>query len=446
MILKFGISLLTAAMIAGVVACGDDGTGPSVPDLTPSVLSLAFTGDSSKIMMDFGSRTMPEEALAFSIMGTPGGSKGACEVTASWTICSESSFYSYTLFRSLTPGISSSPSSALVLGVFTDPNTNAFTDDNIEWSTTYYYALRTSDANDNSVWSNEDTLTTPYLPLAIPDSVVATVDVGDGPSSICPIPSGAYVYVTNFSDGTVSVIRTLDNTVIATVGVGTSPAHICALPSGDYVYVTNSEDGNVSVIRTSDNTVVATIDVGDAPSAICSLPSGDYVYVTNYGNGTVSVIRTADNTVIGTVDTGDYPAGICSLPSGQYVYVTNDYDDSVTVIYTPDNTVTGTVAAGDGPLAICALPSGQYVYVANYESSTVSVIRTSDNTVVATVDTGTNPVDICSLPSGEYVYVTSGTLNSVSVIRTSDNIRCGKWSIRYMPASLGAVCVCDKFR
>ena len=94
---------------------------------------------------------------------------------------------------------------------------------------------------------------------------------------------GESLYVANFDDDTVSVIRTSDNTVINTVEVGNEPMGVAARFVNDeqLVYVTNSGDDTVSVIRTSDNTVVDTVDVGNGPEGIAV--SGDFVYVTNAG-------------------------------------------------------------------------------------------------------------------------------------------------------------------
>ena len=58
----------------------------------------------------------------------------------------------------------------------------------------------------------------------------------------------------------------------------------------DTVYVTNLSDGTVSVISAQTNTVTATIPVGGHPGAVAVNPLAGTVYVTNaYGN-TVSVI------------------------------------------------------------------------------------------------------------------------------------------------------------
>ena len=83
-------------------------------------------------------------------------------------------------------------------------------------------------------------------------------------------------YIANYSDDTVSVIRTYKN-VIATVNVGNGPYGVAAAPNGNCVYVTNRNDDTVSVIQTSDNTVIDTVNVGDDPFSqgkfIASVPT-----------------------------------------------------------------------------------------------------------------------------------------------------------------------------
>ncbi len=133
--MKIGIALLVAIMmLALIVNCGgDDSTGPSESSLTPSTLSLAYTGDSTV----------------------------TCEVTASWTSCPESEFESYVLYRSESAGIASDPSSADVVTTITDVNTTEYVDAGINWNTQYYYALQTTGSGVSSVWSDEVSITTP---------------------------------------------------------------------------------------------------------------------------------------------------------------------------------------------------------------------------------------------------------------------------------------------
>ena len=509
--------LITFLLVSGpalLISCGDS-TGPSGSNISPSTLTVNFTGSTG--------RAFPESTVepVSTVLSSRGHTcpKSSCMTTAFWTVCSDHGFNSYVLYRSLTPDIKTNPSSADTLGEFTSPNTSLYVDSDITWGTEYFYVLETTDESGNGVWSNEVAITTPeinapdpsvlskddatwfcvdlswtkcpnpnfesymlyrsltpdietdstladlvcdlswsldtaysdtsvtfsttyYYALLttntenlsswsneitvntmtnMPDSLAVTVNVGNDPWDIVSLPSGQYVYVTNRGDNNVSVIKTSDNTVQTTVSVGDNPYGICVLPSGEFVYVTNWGSDNVSVIRTSDNSLVATINAGRRPVGICAVPSGEFVYVTNRDDNNVSVIRTSDNSVVSTVPVGTNPYRICSLPSGEFVYVTNWSSNSVSVLRTSDNTVVKTITMYTDPIGICALQSGDYVYVSNFGNDVVAVIRTSDNTVIKTINVGNGPWGICSHSSAECIYVTNSTDNTVSLIRTSDN-------------------------
>ena len=55
------------------------------------------------------------------------------------------------------------------------------------------------------------------------------------------------------------MISTATNTVTANNNVGSGPYGVAVTPNGEYAYVTNFGDGTVSVISTATNTVTETI-------------------------------------------------------------------------------------------------------------------------------------------------------------------------------------------
>ena len=59
-----------------------------------------------------------------------------------------------------------------------------------------------------------------------------------------------------------SVVDTASNAVIATISVGTAPHGITTSANGAYAYVANSGDGTVSVIDTNTLSVGATTPAG----------------------------------------------------------------------------------------------------------------------------------------------------------------------------------------
>jgi uncharacterized repeat protein (TIGR01451 family) len=227
-------------------------------------------------------------------------------------------------------------------------------------------------------------------------------------------------YVTNFDDGTVSVIDTATNTVTATINVGSAPDGVAVNPAGTRVYVTDEGDGTVSVIDTATNTVTATTNVGSDPNGVAVNPAGTLAYVTNDGDKTVSVIDTTTNTVTATINVGSDPGGVAVNPAGTLAYVTNDGDKTVSVIDTATNTVTATINVGSVPDAVAVSPAGTRVYVTNQTSGTVSVIDAATNTVTATITVGAFPFDVAVNPAGTSVYV-ADAIGTVSVIDAATN-------------------------
>jgi YVTN family beta-propeller protein len=60
---------------------------------------------------------------------------------------------------------------------------------------------------------------------------------------VTPVPAVAQnAYITNESDGTVSVIATAHNTVVGTIKVGSAPIGVAVTADGSKVYVANTGD------------------------------------------------------------------------------------------------------------------------------------------------------------------------------------------------------------
>ena len=85
--------------------------------------------------------------------------------------------------------------------------------------------------------------------------------------------AGTRAYVanrgSNFDPGnSVSVIDTATNTVVATVAVGQHPSSVTVNPTGTRLYVANQSSDSVSVIDTATNAVVTAVVVGSGPVGV----------------------------------------------------------------------------------------------------------------------------------------------------------------------------------
>ena len=78
--------------------------------------------------------------------------------------------------------------------------------------------------------------------------------------------------------------------VIKTIDVGNGPLDIEYNPFNKYIYVANGLSDDISVINSATNKVIKSIDVGDFPLALQYNPSNKYVYVANFSSDSVSII------------------------------------------------------------------------------------------------------------------------------------------------------------
>jgi YVTN family beta-propeller protein len=281
---------------------------------------------------------------------------------------------------------------------------------------------------------------------------VGTIPVGLTPAGVPVNPAGTRVYVSNYADGTVSVIDTATKTVVTTVRLGPcpnpssgiiscAPAGLAVSPDSARVYVAHliasgntGSTGAISVIDTVNNTVAATLPIGPFdPRGIAVNPQGDLIYVANSPLNAVLVINTIGLQVVATIPVGINPVSVVLNPAGTRVYVTNRNfaggpgNDTVSVIDAAMNQVVSSIQVGKGPWGVAVSPDGNRVYVANSTqhvisgTGTVSVISGSTNSVVTTIAVGLEPFGLAVRPDGTRVYVTNVLNSNVSVIDTATN-------------------------
>ncbi|MGH2501258.1 MAG: YncE family protein, partial [Ktedonobacterales bacterium] len=85
------------------------------------------------------------------------------------------------------------------------------------------------------------------------------------------------------------------------VRVGAQPVHMLASPDGRYIFVTNFSGSSVSVVDTQSWKVVRTIKTPAAPHSIVLSPDGRYAYVACYLGAAVAVIDIAQQALVGTI-------------------------------------------------------------------------------------------------------------------------------------------------
>ena len=274
------------------------------------------------------------------------------------------------------------------------------------------------------------------------NTVVATIPVGQDPTSIAVTPDGQFAYVANENSNSVSVIATANNSVVATVAVGMLPMGVAVTPDERFAYVTNSLSNSVSVIAIATNTVVSNIAVGGGnPRAIAITPNGAFAYIGNWDSSNVSVIATGTNRVVATVGVGGLPGWIAITPNGEFAYVTILGTATVLVIATATNTVVGTIVFPYPKFAVSNVaisPNGAFAYVTGFGG--VSVVATATNKVVAQVSIPGYNYELAFSPNGAFVYMlklqVDGTTSAIAVISTATLSVVGNSSIAGDPVGV----------
>lgn len=234
------------------------------------------------------------------------------------------------------------------------------------------------------------------------DTVINKISVGRYPNSIVVTPDSQYLYISNYGDNSISVIRASDYALINTITVGDKPGNLTVSLDGKFVYVINSFDKTISVIETLDNTVVDTISFTSQPISMAVSPDGTLLYV-GMTSSDLYVFRTSDNSFVNRLSSFTVTPRIIKLhPDGSLVYVADQWDNTISVIRTSDNILNGKISLTNCyPIDIAITPEG-YLYLAENDFK-ISVIQTSDNTVIKSIPLPSNPGHLM-IPNKSYIY------------------------------------------
>jgi YVTN family beta-propeller protein len=137
------------------------------------------------------------------------------------------------------------------------------------------------------------------------NKVISVIAVGYGVDNIAISPNGDYVYTSNYNlplelylgrqfNGSSSIIDGRTNKFVKTVIAGEGPDAVAVSPTGAYAYVTNAGDGTISIINTTTNNVTGTIVAGGFAKSffdgIAISSNGNYAYLADPYNNTLEII------------------------------------------------------------------------------------------------------------------------------------------------------------
>ncbi len=258
---------------------------------------------------------------------------------------------------------------------------------------------------------------------------VSLITVGNAPFALVYADDLQKLYITNSSDGTVSIINVNTNLVLASPVVGTNPQNLAYASSSGQVYVINFDDGTISVIANS-NLVVATINIGlvggVTASGIIYVSELDRVYTTNSGNNRVYVINPATDTVITSVLVGDTPTILSYNSFQNLIYCGNNVDYTISVINSlnaVESQIPLTSSMLGNSIFLVFNTTDQYLYVSLGFSNVIQVFDTNNsNALINTYSAGIdNPFNII-FNNQNSVYAVNYGQDNVFYLNTAQSV------------------------
>ena len=249
---------------------------------------------------------------------------------------------------------------------------------------------------------------------------VRTIDLAPlaRPHGVAWLPDGRHVVVTVEADSLVAVVDVDSGTVVGRIPTRQASSHMLALsPDGAFAYVANVGDGSVSMLDVAGRYLVRTVRTGQGAEGIALSPDGAELWVTNRSANTVSVLDAATLAPLDTLASADFPIRVAFAMGGGLAVVTNArsgtlrlFDaverDSVATLALPiDSTrVRGTMLGpefgrGTGvPIGVLVSPDGRRAYVANANADLVTVVDLAERRVVGYLPTGREPDGLAWAP------------------------------------------------
>lgn len=145
---------------------------------------------------------------------------------------------------------------------------------------------------------------------------------------------GKWLHVTDLpKPNAVTVIATATQTLLKTISVPQGASSVAITPSGGKVYVANTTDDSLSVIDTNRNAVLKTVSVGFGghPNDVAVAKNGLDAYVVDAQKHTISVVDTSTDAVTRTIRASALPAniavmarcapGVVASHDGRFAYV-----------------------------------------------------------------------------------------------------------------------------
>ncbi len=233
-------------------------------------------------------------------------------------------------------------------------------------------------------------------------SVLAEINVGKRPYSLCLSETSGKVYCACKDEGKVVAIDARADTVLAWIEVGSSPHDLAWDSVGDKLYCGNYGSPELTVIDCRQDTVLARVEVGRAIRRVEYNPVSRKVYLACHDSNFFQVIDCSTDAVVASIPTGGNPWTIAIDREDNFVFGNSSWGGPVICGY--GDTVVGEIGDVFYVKGACWNPVNNLAYAAMNYSSVVLVIDGPSRSVIRQVPTRDYPAEMASMQENGRVY------------------------------------------
>lgn len=234
-----------------------------------------------------------------------------------------------------------------------------------------------------------------------------------------------YIFVSNETDHTVTVIDGTTFEVVKTIATGERPRDMRWNEDKTQLLVATSGSDRIDVIDVGKLAVVGAIEAGKDPEIFSIDPSGKILVAANEDDNQLTVTDLATGKLLRVIENvGIEPEGVTFRHDGKVVFVTSEATNSILVIDPWAGEILDEVLVGNRPRRGIVTPDDREYWVTNELGGSVTILDAQTFAVIDEVrferrglrEEDINPVDFAMTRDGKTAYVTLGRAQRVAVV------------------------------
>lgn len=199
-------------------------------------------------------------------------------------------------------------------------------------------------------------------------NIEKAVEVGSVPKYIISSPDDKYVFVSNWSDGTVSVIDVAESKNIYNIKAGRFPRGLEINSTSTKLYVAVMGGTTVNEYEVGTWKLLRSIYAGSSPRHLCLMNNDSILFVSLNGEGKIGRVN-LNHSDIKKLYTGSMPRSMELSNDEKFLYVVNNGSNTLSKVSTSNFSLVESATTEKSPIGVTVNPVTNEIWVACYSGS-----------------------------------------------------------------------------